>query len=43
MNIDEFKPFKKYSNDISCYHPNEIYAYLISKLIIKNIESFIII
>ena len=43
MNIDDFKPFKKYSNDISCYHPNEIYAYLISKLIIKNIESFIII
>uniref|UniRef100_A0A6C0IZQ5 Uncharacterized protein n=1 Tax=viral metagenome TaxID=1070528 RepID=A0A6C0IZQ5_9ZZZZ len=43
IDIHKFIPFQKYSPDISCYHPNEIYAYLISKLIIKNIKSFKII
>jgi len=43
IDINNFPPFKKYSSEISCYHPNEIYAYLISKLIIKNIKSFKII
>lgn len=43
IDINKFIPFQKYSPDISCYHPNEIYAYLISKLIIKNIKAFKII
>ena len=32
-NIDEFPVFSKYTSDISCYHPNEISAYVISKMI----------
>ena len=35
MDIYDFPPFKKYPRDISLYHPNEIVAYMIPKLIIK--------
>lgn len=34
-NINEFPVFSNYTSDISCYHPNEISAYVISKMIIN--------
>lgn len=34
MDIYDFPPFNKYPKDISLYHPNEIVAYMIPKLII---------
>ena len=36
MNIKEFIPFKDYPNNISTYHPNEITAYILPKIILKK-------
>ena len=39
MNIYQFPPFKKYPKNISLYHPNEIMAYILPKIIL-NTQKF---
>ena len=39
MNIYKFPPFKKYPKNISLYHPNEIMAYILPKIIL-NTQKF---